>query len=913
MKNNYTKCGLFLLAVIFTANFYGQNKSFWSKKDKSSFANKELTIRKTEPKKGDFYQLDITALRGRLESAPARLDNSRMTSNTIVDFPTANGNFESFRVAEASVLHPDLQAQFPELRSYVGQSIENPETIIRFSITNQGLHGMFLSSERGTEFIDPYSKDGRGYVVYAKRDLPNLEDGFVCEYVDDEHLDLESDFDVHAARNANDGNLRTFRLALACTVEYASFHWNEAGVPVLAPEADKKAAVLAAMVVTMTRVNGIYEKEFSITMELVPNNLDVIYINSDIYSNESGSAMLGQNTTVLNSVIGSANYDIGHVFSTGGGGIAALNSPCTSNKARGVTGLNAPVGDAFDIDYVCHEMGHQYGAPHTFNSISGNCGGGNRTASNAYEPGSGSTIMAYAGICTPDNVQSNSDAYFHQKSIQMIWSNVSIGNSTCGALSATGNSAPTAEAGADYYIPMSTPYKLTASSTDPDGTATHTYTWEQYDLGTAGVPSETTISGPVVRSFAGTTNPTRYIPNIPDLLESGGSTAWEKLVSVNRDLDFQVTVRDNDPRGGQTASDGMTATVTTTAGPFVVTSQNTDQIVWTPGQMETITWDVAGTNAGLIGESNVNILLSTSQNPDAEFTTVLASNVPNNGTYTITVPNVSAPYCRIMVEAVNGIFFNVNDNFFAIGNYSYVPGNVCQDYVFNAGILLEENGTSFSGYLLDITDNVTITDVNVSVDITTTNVDEIRTALRGPFETDGFHRLSWGGCDSSEDLIVTYDDEGNAIDCGNTNVGDSIIPTDALSFADGESSLGEWVFYVGDILVDGNRATWNSVTLTICEEGGFIPQLSTNEFSLEDSFSVYPNPNNGDFNIKLNAGNENVDVQVYDIRGRLVFNKGYKNTGAFNENINLGDVQAGMYLLQVKSGSKTVTKKIVVQ
>jgi len=295
------------------------------------------------------------------------------------------------------------------------------------------------------------------------------------------------------------------------------------------------------MIVTMNRVNGVFENELSVTMTFVANNKDVIFINSDNFTNDDASLLIDESQVEIDALIGDASYDIGHTFSTGGGGLAQLT---------------APIGDSYDIDFVAHEMGHQFGAPHTFNGSTGGCGS-NRTASNAYEPGSGSTIMAYAGLCGAQNVQSQSDAYFHQKSLQMMWNNIIFGASNCAAQIVTGNTAPIAEAGPNYTIPISTPYKLTGSATDVDGLGTLTYTWEQYDLGPAGVPTETTAEGPLVRSYLGTNNPVRYIPRLPDFLATGGSTLWEKLPAINRELNFRLTVRDNDNRGGQTAVDNQ--------------------------------------------------------------------------------------------------------------------------------------------------------------------------------------------------------------------------------------------------------------------------------------------------------------------------------------------------------------------
>lgn len=896
---------------MFTLNIMAQDgRSFWTATTKGKASKKQLNFRKTEPVKAQYYTLDIQALKNYLQDAPKR-KNLDVISNKIVSFPTSNNSFENFRVKEASVMEDQLQNKYSNIRTYVAQSIDNPTNIMRFSITPQGLHTMSFISGVGFEFIDPYTKNGNDYIVYAKKDLPRLDQEWVCHFDEDTEDTTERSFNQTTSFNANDGIMRNFRLALACTIEYSEFHWTAAGLTAGDTEASKKAAVLAAMVVTLNRNNFIYERDLSVTMTLVANNEDVIFINSDSFSNNNAGALINESQTVIDANIGFTNYDIGHTFSTGGGGLAQLNSPCTSNKARGITGSPAPVGDPYDVDYVAHEIGHQYGAPHTFNGNTGSCNG-NRTASNAYEPGSGSTIMAYAGICAPQNVQSNSDAYFHQKSLQMMWDNIFIGNSTCAAQTPTGNTAPVAIAGANYTIPGLTPYKLTGSSTDVNGTGTHTFTWEQYDLGAAGLPAETNTSGPLVRSFEGTDNPTRYIPRLEDIMVDGGvSTTWEKLASVNRDINFRLTVRDNDPNGGQTAVDAMTATVNAAAGPFIVTSQNTNQIVWTQGTTETITWNVAGTTANGVNTANVNILLSTDGGQN--FDTVLASNVPNDGSHDITVPNVSAPYCRIMVEGAGNIFFNVNDYFFAIGDYTYTTVDTCQDYVFNAGISVPENAGSYTGYVLNIPDAYTITDVNIAVDITHNNNGDLYYAYRYPeYLGGGVDGLASGVCAGSQNADFIFDDEGTAINCASTANGDNVLPQTALSNADGTNSAGDWIFYITDIAVgDGNIATWNSTTITICSTVT-EPVLSTNSFELNNSLSIYPNPNNGEFTVKFSGAKDDVTLEVYDVSGRSVLSKAYNANGDFNQTINLGNVQSGLYLLNINNGGQTITKKILV-
>ncbi len=899
MKKIYIKINLYVLFILFfSLSVSAQNgRELWTKTTKESLSKTQKVIRKTEPIKSTFYKLDINGLKRILQNAPKRKEFTGV-SNIIVSFPNADGSLETYRILEASVMHPTLQAKHPNIRSYVGQSIDNPSIIIRFSITPQGLHTMTLSSNKGTQFIDPYTKDSKSYIVYKKRDLPALDETFVCGFTDETDYSERTDNGFVAARNANDGILRTFELALGCSIEYTDFHGGAVN------------DALTAMGITITRVSGIYERDLSVKLQLIANNnLLISTTGNSLFSNNPSLSSI---TPDINAIVNVSDYHIGHVFTTGSGGSAFLGIVCTADKGAGTTGLSNPVGDTFDVDYVAHEMGHQFGAPHTWNGDTGNCTVGQRTASNAYEPGSGSTIMAYAGICSPQNVQSNSDAYFHQKSLEMIWANITTGNSQCGAQTPNGNAAPNAMAGTDYTIPISTPYKLTGSSTDTETTSTHTFTWEQWDLGPSGIPTETTATGPLVRTFEGTTDPVRYIPRLSDLLNSGGgSTTWEKLVSISRAINYQLTVRDNGMSSGQTDSDGMIVTTDVAAGPFTVTSQATSGISWPVGSTQTVTWNKANTDIGLVNTPTVNIKLSI--DAGLTFPITLASGVPNNGSYEISsVPNNIGPYCRIMVEGVNNIFFNINTVDFAVG---YTVTNTCTTYNstdVNLPITITDNGQSFtetSG--LNIPASVTITDVNFTVDITHTWPGDLLLGLESPNNTLINIMEPYDPCqDEDEDVITTFDDDGIAFACNTTGDGLTMqSPISLLSGWNGEDASGVWVLRVGDFgaLDEGTLNGWS---VEICYD--MLTPLGTDEFDLIN-FSFYPNPNNGEFTVKLNSNSGNaITINVFDIRGRRVFDKIYNNTSNFNEVIKLGNVQSGIYLLNVNDGIRSTTKKIIV-
>ena len=601
-------------------------------------------------------EFEINNLKNLLESAPEEFTIEASQNPSIVSLPMPDGRTEKFTFNFSPTMAPELQSQFPEIRTYTGQGIDDKAATLKMDLTPHGFHAMILSPN-GRVYIDPYDKGNtRDYISYYTKDFIKENASPECElFIEDGKLEELNYLKENFVLTPTGPQLRTYRLCVAATGEYTSFHGGT--VPL----------GLAAVVTSVNRVNGVYEKEVAVRMVLIANNNLVIYTNAatDPYSNTNGSTMLGQNISNLSTVIGNSNFDIGHVFSTGGGGVAYLGVVCTSNKAGGVTGSGAPIGDPFDIDYVAHEMGHQFSGNHSFNGSTGSCSGGNRNASTAYEPGSGSTIMAYAGICSPQDLQSNSDAYFHSVNFDeiVLYTNSGSGNS-CPVTTATGNNAPivTVPTGG-FAIPKSTPFSLTGSATDPNSDAM-TYCWEEYDLGPAGAPGSPSGDAPIFRSWNPTTSQTRTFPRLSDLLNNT-TVIGELLPSYARNLKFRLTVRDNRAGGGGVDRAQVNFTVDGNSGPFVVTSPNTN-VSWTGNTSQTITWSVANTTASPVSCANVRILLST--NGGNTFATVILASTPNDGSEVITLPNLPTTQARIKVEAVGNIFFDISNVNFTIIN-----------------------------------------------------------------------------------------------------------------------------------------------------------------------------------------------------------------------------------------------------
>lgn len=662
-----------IIVILFCSVVFGQQK-YWQANNSNTFiATDKAVSRQSFPATFKLFHLNIDSLRQDLSTVAGK----QGAPSIIIILPNADGGFEQFEVFEASNFEPGLQAQFPEIRAFSGKGITDKYATLKLSISPQGLQTMVFRTEKENEFIEPYSGDHTVYAVFKssrkKGELP-----WTCSTADHTIFsDLKQEINSSNRIESSAGQLKTMRLAQSCTGEYSNYFG--------AFNSSQVALVLAAFNATLTRANGVYEKDLAVHLNLIANTTNVIYYNpaTDPYSpaaTGAAGAWNGELQTTLTAQIGEANYDIGHLFGASGGGGNAGCIGCVCVDGQKGSGFTSPAdgipqGDNFDIDYVVHEVGHQLGANHTFSyALEGT--GVNK------EVGSGITIMGYAGITSQDVAPHSIDIY-HETSIDQIQTN--LATKTCPVTTniSANNATPVVAALTSYTIPISTPFMLTGSATDANGDPL-SYCWEQNDNSTVSgansVASPTKANGPNWLSFSPTSSPSRTFPRLSTILAGlnvtpplpGGDvgTNIEALSSVSRTLNFRLTVRDNCPyvpgvKIGQTAFSDMTVTVTNTSGPFAVTVPNT-AVTWAGGSVQTITWAVANTTLAPVSCANVKISLST--DGGQTFPIVLLASTPNDGTQSVTIPSLPATSsnCRVKIESVGNIFFDISNSNFTI-------------------------------------------------------------------------------------------------------------------------------------------------------------------------------------------------------------------------------------------------------
>jgi hypothetical protein len=836
-------------------------------------------------KSATSYQLDLDQFKQALYSA----------SESTIQMPNANGDLTTYKVKEFSNFSEGLSAKYPSIKSYRGTALNKAGSTVSISISNDHIQALIMSAEKGTFIVEQAEKNTNNYLFYSKNQI-NAGEEVKCL---NEMADITSEGNT-TSLDTDDNTLRTYELVATVDGEFSQFHGGT------------MESSLAAINDLLAFINPIYERDLAIHLELIDNNDDLVFLDPDTdpYTVQGTGVnatvdLSSQVQSVITDSIGESNYDLGIIFSpqVQGGFSGCISCVCANGfKGGAVAGPTSggPEGFAYAM-IIAHEMGHQFGANHTFSRDEG--------TNASQEPGSGTTIMAYAGATQFYDVQPASDGMFQHYSIQQISNYVVTTN--CATEEELNNSTPSVDAGSDYTIPSGTAFKLEADASDPDAGDELTYSWEQANdnddqLGSYHFPSPTSYSSPNYRVFLPTTDSFRYFPKFDAVLNGSLFKQWEMTPTVARSLDFVVEVRDNNSEGGQTASDDMEVYVLGNAGPFQVSSiEEFDGFEL--GETHNLEWDVSGTNSAPINAANVNILLSTDAGEN--FDTIV-QNTANDGEEEITMPNMDVDEAYILVEAANNIFYAASPAF-SIGSKISLD---CADYSSDSPVDISSINGQPTPIVINVSDQGTIEDLEIQFELENTVINDLLIVAGTPFDPQGkvvYFPNPDCSTGAASDYNITFDSEGNSpyAFCGELD-GKNVQPLLLdLSEYNGQNRAGTYQFIVYRIN-GAPSGSVNSVTLNFCDKEQV--NLSVEDKTAANEFKVYPNPSSGTVNISTEGFTGETDLSVFSITGKKVFEKSYK-TMRQNTSINLSNLATGVYLMKVNNGDKTSVKKIVIE
>ncbi len=647
--------------------------NYWkvARADDASFALEEH--RQYLPQNYTLHTLDLGLLKTLLQDAPMEFTQAANQQALAIQLPMPDGSFQAFQIFQTPCMEPGISARHPQIKSYKGNGIDQPELLVRLDISYTGFHAA-MKTPKGTVYIDNYMQAQ----LYPKNPQDIYMTYFTRDYMTDTPLKCGTEtttednplehFEFATSRSANANepvDMKVYRLALSCVGE-----WGQG------PGGGTIESVLSIMNTAVNRLNLIFENEANLRFVLIDNNDQCIMLDPDTdpYSIvSSGGFVLSQSTSIMNGFVDPSEYDIGHVFTTnctdGLAGVANLGVVCGFNKAAGVSCVGNANVEAFMVSTTSHEIGHQFNVTHTFN----NCGGENESAGTAYEPGSGTTIMSYGGACGSNNIASTNDDYFHVASLKQMYNFIeNLGGGSCPEYINTNNLSPVSSIDLEggFHIPISTPFELTGIASDENDDAL-TYCWEQYDLGPLSPLGSPITTAPLFRSYPPSTSPTRVFPRLQKIIDNNFDNK-EVLPTITRPLTFRFTVRDNNPEAGSATWAEIEFNSAIEAGPFFILSPSSS-VTWEAGSTQEVTWDVANTDQAPVNCSLVHIKLST----DGGYTypVMLAENVVNDGSHMVVVPDMPGPQNRIRVEAANNIFFDISNQDFFIEEASEATFN----------------------------------------------------------------------------------------------------------------------------------------------------------------------------------------------------------------------------------------------
>ncbi len=650
-----TLAALFLTHLIFAQS----TASFFQRIQEQDIALADAAPRKMIPNRYQTYQLDYEGVKNFLKTAPMEFTPEARQGRCVIALPMADGTFEEFAVWQTEILEPALATQMPFIRTFSGVSLKDPRKTAHLSHTLRGFRAMILRPDLGVEYVEPFAwKQDKYYMAYDRQDIPESERPGVSTGWDTNTPMPEVRDRLYTPPVEDRGILldpvkvKVLKLIVATTGEFGQDH------------GDNAQEVFSAVTEYVKEMNAIYERDLNTRFQLVQASLAVTYFNplTDPFNGTTTGEWMGQMEPALNAAgVPASAYDIGHVFARGGGGVAG-GLACLSSKARGCTTGSGSYG--YFVTILCQEIGHQLAAGHTWNR----CGGGapdQRKGGTAFEPGSGSTIMSYAGACGPDNVQGYSDLYFHGGSIEEIKFYYTYGSgATCGTFSQTTNTPPTVTLPYqnNFFIPIETPFELNGSAEDPDGDALQ-YCWEQMDIGPEAQLDSPIGSSPLFRTFLPVSATNRYFPRLNTIIANGFDRT-EQLPAWTRDMTFRLTVRDNRAGGGGVGWADVAFKAWEGAGPFLVKTPNTGTVVWRSGEYTEVSWDVANTDKAPVNCKRVNIRLSL--DGGLSYPITLASNVNNDGSHYVLVPDQLGTKARVRIDGADNVFFDISNQNFKI-------------------------------------------------------------------------------------------------------------------------------------------------------------------------------------------------------------------------------------------------------
>jgi|GEM_PF-1870015 len=822
-----------------------------------------------------LYTLNEAGLRSALANTAKQDERGKAAARIAIPLP--DGTTELFALRETQVMSPALAAANPTIKTYEGEGTVHKEYIIRMSLSSKGFEALIWGVDKdAVYFARTLTESGSNvYQSYYARDARKV--GAVNSPAGDHHCGTIGTTDkpelpglkqngkgLRAAANGSQfstgATIRIFRIAIATTGEWTRNAGNYAATP--NNLATVRTNALAVIVSSVNRINGIYERELASRFTLVnpdtngPDNIIFDDPATDPYDNTDNAKapndQLAINQTTLDNKVKSANYDVGHLFGTGGGGVAASPSLCaTGAKAQGYSARGTDTGDPFVVDYFAHELGHQFGMGHTYNVIDPNGACTTRSAAEAYEVASGSTILSYVGICNDGrNLQQYNDfalPSFHISSITKATTYlVSEDVAGCGTTAGGANAIPTVSAGNSFVIPRLTPFTLTAAGADADaGDAPNLlYSWEEFDLapangatGFGGTPTgvydidDDGVPRPILRAYSPVASSQRTFPstafilnpqnnatpgeNQPGFFYTGihpagapGATCptgqtciiGERLPAIARTMNFRVSVRD---RRGGVADAGTVVTVVNTPGAFRLTSFDNSSTVAGNSQ-QTVTWNVVGTNQAPVSCANVAIRLST--DGGLTFPTTLLASTPNDGSEVVAIPNVITSTARLRVEAVGNIFFDISNTNFTISNP--IAPTVPIVKVNSEDPNATEGGSGGGGR-------------------------QAAAGGRRAAEDPGF--IQFERSSGQGTLVVNYAIEGTA-----TNGVDFVILPTSVTFAEGQTVLIEEMDPLEDDIVEGDE----TIVITLLDSDDYDPdpdQLTTT-LTIKDRATVSSAP-----------------------------------------------------------------------